>query len=79
MTTRNRTSPKALKVAGTLAIAAAFLSGCKTTHANAVLHFRDGTQAECPRGVEFGDRTVCHTAHGTLTVPWNDIARYELR
>jgi hypothetical protein len=79
MATRNRISQTTLNAAGALAIAVAFLPGCKTTHSNAVLHFRDGTQAECPRGVEFGDRTVCHTARGTLTVPWNEIARYELR
>jgi hypothetical protein len=68
-----------MKAVGAVAIAVAFLPGCKTTHSNAVLYFHDGTQAECPHGVEFGDRTVCHTARGTLTVPWYEIARYELR
>jgi hypothetical protein len=66
---------------GALAIAATLLISCRTTttHPNAVLHFHDGTQVECPHGLEFGYRTVCHTKRGTLTVPWSEIARYELR
>jgi hypothetical protein len=77
--TVNRRFQKATNVTGALAIAIAFLPGCKTTHPNAVLHFQDGTYVECSRGLEFGYRTVCHTERGTLTVPWDEIARYELR
>ncbi len=79
MVTRKQSSQRALNVTGVLAIAVAFLPGCKTTTPNAVLHFRDGTHVECPRGLEFGERMVCRTARGTVTVPWNDVASYELR
>jgi hypothetical protein len=76
---RRRSLFKALNLAGALAVASG-LPACKTTtHPNAVLHFHDGSQVECPHGLEFGYRTVCHTARGTLTVPWTEIARYELR
>jgi hypothetical protein len=61
-----------------MAIAIAVLSSC-ASRPNGVLFFRDGTHADCPGGIEFGKRTVCHTARGTLTVPANEIARYELR
>jgi hypothetical protein len=71
---------KAWTITGALAMTATFVPGCRTTtHPNAVLHFHDGTQVECPHGLEFGYRTVCHTRRGTLTVPWTEIARYELR
>jgi hypothetical protein len=71
---------KTFTIAGALALAVAYLPGCRTTsHPDAVLYFRDGTQVECPRGLEFGDRWTCHTERGTVTVPWNDVARYELR
>jgi hypothetical protein len=71
---------KALRITGALAMTVTLHPGCTTTtHPNAVLHFHDGTHVECPHGLEFGYRTVCHTKRGTVTVPWSDIARYELR